>query len=308
MDSQPATPGPQAVPARAATPPPLPPQRNASSIVRICAATFIVIVAFCYAGWKVAEAAPQIRVALQSAFEDPYDRAAEYEKKGDALLEKQQFKKAVQNYAAALRIWEDEEDKNWIPHGYYKLGLAHHESGDYALAIEHLNYALFLYERLGDHGWSGIVIMEIGDVCFTEQKWDQAEEHYVRGVIRLYRARRKSKTGFVRAYRRLGHTCSRGGKLDKAEEYLRKGLLVSEDAKDDNLTGYVNLDLGTVEYRRGNAELAREHWEHALELFQKTHNESSQATARNCLELLASGATANGDASGIAGAAEDSTK
>jgi serine phosphatase RsbU (regulator of sigma subunit)/Tfp pilus assembly protein PilF len=189
------------------------------------------------------------------------------------------YKEAIQNWEAALGIYEALEDDQMVANIIGNIGSIYYTTGVNDLAIEYYLRALKIAEKLGDSKRIGTLLLNIGSV-YSEQPAtiDTALNYYLRAV----------KIGESIGYEDLLGL----GSINLGQLYLKKGAydsaLVHFERSLDIVKGNIDIaaslnDIGKIYAEKGDFETAIKYHNRALDLAQK--EQAQLETARILLGL-----------------------
>lgn len=143
-------------------------------------------------------------------------------------------------------------------------------------AIEYLNQAKELSEKIGDFRMSAVACSNLGRIFILTGKWDKAEENLL--ISLRFNERKNDELNLCRSRLSLGFVCFLKREFQKAHEYLTKASELAhkneylrELAIYHEYMGSLNLDLG--DYKK-----AEEHYNQIIKLWETTAPEGDMIT------------------------------
>jgi tetratricopeptide (TPR) repeat protein len=207
---------------------------------------------------------------------------------GMADLNLRRFDEAHVLFATALDLSHAAGDLGVEATAHEYLGLAARGKGNHEAATAHFTHALDITERLGHRRGSALHLRRLGEtLCETGQHGEAVD--YLRRAVdvateigdRVLRARALTRLGG--ALVELGQTADAAGLLSEADDILAEAG--SNHYRAENIEALAGLDL-----RVGDMAAARQHLQHALELYRDAHLPQEQHV-RARLEALNAGDT-----------------
>jgi len=188
-------------------------------------------------------------------------------------------------------ILEAEESGELEPLGraHYVLGWTALNRGDPG-AMEHLERALEVFERIGDLRRQGDVLQAFGAAAYWEGRWSEAVELYERGSELFGRA--GDTIGAAIAWLNVAEILSDRGRLEESDSLASDALRVFRAADFREQVAYVLSILGRTASRAGRHEEATVHLEEALRLGQEAGEQRFEVAVSG---FLAEAAVRRGD-------------
>jgi tetratricopeptide (TPR) repeat protein len=132
---------------------------------------------------------PALREALSHAkehlkfFQDPAVESTLYYRLGAAHYFSGEYKDAVDNFWAAVRLYEGLNDTIWMAASYLNLGNCNRELGHDDKATEFYLNALSLYEKKGYEAGAGMAYGNLGNIYKGMRRFDQAFSYYKKSLL-----------------------------------------------------------------------------------------------------------------------------
>jgi len=162
-----------------------------------------------------------------------------------ADLLKGRYPEAIEKCEDALHRLEGvEEGRKVVVRAFRTLGMCYRRVGDLPAALNHLERALRMYERLGFPGQVAIVHQDLGAAYAEYGDLHQAVFHQ-RQALRYWRDV-GNPIHLARVTNDLGFIHYLNGEFDEAEEALEEALLRAREAEAPQAEAYVLASLGDL--------------------------------------------------------------
>jgi len=184
-----------------------------------------------------------------------YQQGKLYAIRGIIAHDTGEYEQAKHFYELAYQAIEPDSQANAILLQNHGVLLAEKGAPFRDQAIEKYQKAQNIYEKLNDE--YGLVCILINKGTLYENEPDKARSYYEEALKKAEAIEDSYLTGV--AYMNMGVTCRQQGDINQAEELYQKALLEFEKTADYIAQAEVLVNLATVEWVRGNRELARQH-------------------------------------------------
>lgn len=236
----------------------------------------------------------------------------------------QKLKQAVEQYQAALSLWERLGDKRSEAAALRGLGRTLNSTGDHDRALETFEKALALRRELSDRGGEARLLGDLGNVRAAKRQYREAAEAFLNslpllreaglareeaetlsniGVVHSRlgdykqsleyfaqaQARWKaidSKSDEARAHVGAGRAHAMLNAFDPAIESYRQALALYQAAGDKAGEAAMRLDIGGIERQKGRNREALESVRQALDLYQQLDRKRELTEAHNLLGII----------------------
>jgi tetratricopeptide (TPR) repeat protein len=175
---------------------------------------------------------------------------------------------AVRYYEEAVEVASSVKDLLQLAKMHHGLGVAYERMHDGAVARQHFDKALALYSVENDQASIWRVENDLGLLMLTQGHLDSAERHLLAALSRSTELNidRRGR-GFTLV--NLGDVMLQRGRLAEATDYLAKALEVGEATGERIVQAEASVLLGHVEERNGNAAMADEQFEIAIQILEE---------------------------------------
>jgi tetratricopeptide (TPR) repeat protein len=175
---------------------------------------------------------------------------------------------AIRYYRSAVDAASLVKDLLQLAKMHHGLGLAYRRMQQPATAREHYDKALTLYSLESDLSAVYRVQNDLGYLLLHEGQLDSAERHFLNaleGSSELSIDRR----GRAHILASLGEVKLRRGLLAEANEYLLQSIDAAEMTGERIVQAEARVLLGQLEQRKGNPQLADQHFDDAIRIFEE---------------------------------------
>jgi tetratricopeptide (TPR) repeat protein len=171
---------------------------------------------------------------------------------------------ALQFYHRALKGEIGTENRLGQAILYEKLALSHMELDELFEAIECINEALQIRERLDDNLGKARSHSIMGTIQHRLKNYHLAQEHFERA--RSLEAHLQNRRGLTIALTNLGDVARSTGNTDQARLYYHEALKLTREIGDRVGMARVYERIGDAFHDTGDRELAQSHWQEALHI------------------------------------------
>ncbi|MFG2133544.1 BTAD domain-containing putative transcriptional regulator [Streptomyces sp. NPDC048751] len=183
---------------------------------------------------------------------------------GQLRLEQDRFDEGHAFFAAALRLFEEQDVRRGRADALAGMGAARREQARFAEALTLLTSALEHYREPEDTAAMAHVLYGIGCVYRDQGRHEEAWDALTRSHRLFVTAH--DRHGQALALRSLGLCHRARGDLPSAEALLRQSLGIFEETGDAFGIMYANQSLAKVEFRQGRMPEARRRLDQCLEI------------------------------------------
>lgn len=145
------------------------------------------------------------------------------------------------------------------------------------LSLEAAEQAASIGDSLGEAD----ALLHAGVACYTERKFDEAENYYKKALSAFEKLNDDPKKGAVLA--RLGNLYLHLGRYSEALEQYDEAIVIREKLNDEQGAADVYANSGTIRLLQGNYSLALKNYLLALKIFENLNAEVRVATT--CLSI-----------------------
>jgi tetratricopeptide (TPR) repeat protein len=193
---------------------------------------------------------------------DQYGLSAIYNNIGEVCRYLGNYPEALQNYYAALSIKEEINDKAGLSIVYNNMGIVNERQGNYEEALKNHMASLEIEKELGDELLIASSYNNIGLVYEQQGNYDAALEQHFMALT--IRESVANRFGMAHSYNNIGVIYYIKGKFDEALKYSLMALQIAEDIGDR--TGIVSAynNLGRIYIATGKAKQAKSLLQKAL--------------------------------------------
>jgi tetratricopeptide (TPR) repeat protein len=207
-----------------------------------------------------------------------------YWKLGQAYHQLGQWDRALDFYQRALSEALAAGDRWQEGAALNSLGMVYADKGEWDRAIEFYQNALQTMERVGDSHGMAQTYNNLGIVYRRKGEWDRAIEFYQNALQTMERV--GDVHGMAQTYNNLGLVYADKGEWDRAIEFYQKDLEISERVGDSHGMAQTYGNLGIVYRRKGEWDRAIEFYENALQTMERLGDIHGMAQTYNNLGLV----------------------
>ena len=181
---------------------------------------------------------------------------------------------ADRHYRQALDFWRRTQNTVGTAMTLNSIGVGYHQDGEYARALEVLEEARALAQRMGNHRSEAFALASLGDVYRDQGAYPRALELY----------RQAADWGehfdvFVHTYAliALGETYRLAEDRDNAVKYLHDALEQAQTHRSNYEIGLAETAMGIWECAQAQVEDGTRRLKHAVELLKTTRRDAARA-------------------------------
>jgi len=175
---------------------------------------------------------------------------------------------ATRYYEAAAAAASGVKDLLQLAKMHHGLGVAYQRLQRPVIARQHYDKALTLYSIESDLSAVYRVEGDLGDMLLQQGQIDTAEQHLLK-ALRGSNELRMDRRGHGYILTNLGDVHLRRGELTEANEYLMQALEMAEAIPERIVVANARVLLGKLNERLGNAALADDHVEAAIQILEQ---------------------------------------
>ncbi|TMF42681.1 MAG: tetratricopeptide repeat protein [Chloroflexi bacterium] len=175
---------------------------------------------------------------------------------------------ATRYYEAAAAAASGVKDLLQLAKMHHGLGVAYQRLQRPVIARQHYDKALTLYSIESDLSAVYRVEGDLGDMLLQQGQIDAAEQHLLK-ALRGSNELRMDRRGHGYILTNLGDVHLRRGELTEANEYLMQALEMAEAIPERIVVANARVLLGKLNERLGNAALADDHVEAAIQILEQ---------------------------------------
>jgi tetratricopeptide (TPR) repeat protein len=155
------------------------------------------------------------------------------------------------------------------------LGASHNRTGDYALAVQHLEAGLTLARQVSDTRVEIIALSNLAQAASEQGAYDTAKQH-LDEMLSLARAF-NDRTHIALALATLGTIAWRWGDLEQADRCNRESLAIYKELGDQHRIPRILNALGILAILRERYDQAEGYWEEGLAMAQEMGDRQTMA-------------------------------
>ncbi len=189
--------------------------------------------------------------------------------------------KALVYYAEVLRIVESAADVQGQAATLNNIGKVYDDLGEKQKALEAYNKSLVFSKLANDRLTQGITLRHIGSLYISLGEPQKALDKFTE-ALPLHEAA-KDKLGKALSLNRIGTVWSLYGDTQKAFGYHEQALALIRSVKNINVRGegYILNNIGKIYFARREYHKALDHYNQAVQLFQKSVDPLGEAQTLN---------------------------
>ena len=180
----------------------------------------------------------------------------------------QSWTQAIRYYQAAAEAAMAVKDLLQLAKMHHGLGMAFRRTQQPVLSRQHFDKALTLYSLESDRSAMYRVENDLGNLLLQEGQFDSAEQHL---LIALAGSQELNMDRRGRAHILVGlaDVKLKRGHLTEAEDYLRRACEAAEATEERIVLAEVRVLLAQLEERKGNRQLADDHFGTAIQILEE---------------------------------------
>lgn len=172
---------------------------------------------------------------------------------------------ALEYYGKALKLFEDNNDKNGISTSLNNIGMIYNHQGDIPRALDHFERSLKIEEETGDMQSIGVSFNNIAGVYTALGEFTKALEYHFKAL--KIREDIGHKHGIALSLNNIGAIYNIQGDNVKALEYFNRSLKIREEIGDIKGIAFSLNTIGVIYVHQGKHEKALAHYEKSLRLY-----------------------------------------
>jgi tetratricopeptide (TPR) repeat protein len=205
-------------------------------------------------------------------------------KEGTRFTNQGDYKKALEILDLAKSVAEKLEDKVGTARVLNSIGVIHRLQGKYDLALEHYQKSLALSEESNDKSGIARTLNSIGSVHYLRGNYNQALKDYHNSLA--IRQELKDKDGMARALNNIGNVYTSQNIYEKALEYFFKSLALHEELENKEGISGTLTNIGNVYSSQGNYDQALEYHIKSLSLNKELNDKYGIALTLNSIGYI----------------------
>ncbi|MFQ5675688.1 MAG: tetratricopeptide repeat protein, partial [bacterium] len=220
-----------------------------------------------------------------------FDRAHALTNMGIIKNIRGQHAKALENYHAALSIYEQkgnrQQDEGRI---YHNLGMTFADKGEWDKAIEAFERCLKLADEVEDKQLHALTYLNMGKTYVRQQKLGKAKE-FAEKALKNFK-RMGDTLNMAEAYHIFGLIHSAHNNFSAAERFLQASITLNERTGYQEGLAETYLSFGKTCMKQGHAKRARNCYAKAMEAYKALNLASKVAELKKIVEAISSNQTA----------------
>jgi tetratricopeptide (TPR) repeat protein len=181
------------------------------------------------------------------------------------------FSEAMNNYLAALKIWEEIGNSEGMALSHNGIGIINSERGNYPEALTHFLKAQKIFERTGNKWGLSNAYNNLGNVYTFMKDYDLAIQNFHKAL--KIQESSADKLGIGNAYNNLGKVYLEKEDYNEALKNFKIALKVREEMNDKTGVGYSLMSIGSVYFGQYNIKEALKYHLAALKICEEINNE-----------------------------------
>ena len=211
-----------------------------------------------------------------------------YKNLGEACMEVDDTKRAIDNFIHSLRIAQQENDRAYEGKVSRDLGNAYWKLKDYKQAVEHFNKCLIICKELNDRAGEKNANRDLGHCYLRMANYKEAIAHFNKFLI--ISEELGDRDGEKCVHRCLSHCYFTLSDYKQAVEHSIKRLIICKEIGDRDGEGLTNHGLGKCYQALSDYKQAVEHFNKCLiickELSDRAGEESANHNLGHCYQAL----------------------
>jgi len=185
------------------------------------------------------------------------------------------FEDAINQYAIALQIAEEEDILPFKADSLLKIGRVHRDLGEWPRALDSCHKALSLYQSMSHAIGTIDTFIALGNIYQTQGNWELAEENYHKALQKFEEL--GEDANFLQAkavtFANFAEIYIKQGEWEKGSQALTNFQQIAEDLDNLQLLATAYLMRGRLYKEQGNWQYAVDYYNRARKLHkEKTGN------------------------------------
>jgi tetratricopeptide (TPR) repeat protein len=160
------------------------------------------------------------------------------------------YPEALKNYQASLKISEELGDKKGIANSLNNIGIIYKNQGNYSEALKNYLASLKIDEELGDKNGIAHVLNNIGNIYHRQGNYPEALKNYLTSIKVMEETGDKKSVAF--SLNNIGNTYSDQGNYPEALKNYLACLKISEETGDKKVIATSLYNIGIIYKNQGN--------------------------------------------------------
>lgn len=173
---------------------------------------------------------------------------------------------AERSLNAALTVFQELGDRGEEATTHTHLASLHQHRSEFDDAEENLRIAMALFEQVGDTDGLATAWSNIGIISLSREAFDEAEQQF-HEALKLYRDS-NNREGVAHSHGGIGLAQLGRKEFDVAIAGIKRSVEKFDEIDQRHGLAPMLVNLGEAYVAAGDPESAREHWEHAQEIYQ----------------------------------------
>lgn len=200
---------------------------------------------------------------------------------GNVFGQQKKYLEATQHYAAALKVFQDQKNKNGEARMLNNLGGIYQVIGNYDLALEYYQNSLSIFQNKGVRDRKiGLLFLNIGSIKLLQEKYDEALSTFKK-ALEIFKSGNEKRFEAI-CYNNLAKGCRKADQLDQAYLYAEKAFEIGSDVKDEWAVIQSLLTIAHLTFEKDVNEATRQ----AEDILARLPAVTSNQTKKDIYELL----------------------
>lgn len=189
-----------------------------------------------------------------------------------------QYKKALDCYYGAQRIFETLDDKTYLVEVLRRIGFVFVRTSDYEKALAYYNRGLKYLEKTADRQIIARLLNSMGLVYYLWGKLDTAVEYFMEGIKKIETSGTAESTkGICTA--NLGRTYRRLGDYEKALQCLHQALAIAKKHRKTLIQSFICREIAEVYKEQADFDNAIDYCNKSMRILDKEKHKRQNAAA-----------------------------
>jgi CHAT domain-containing protein len=166
----------------------------------------------------------------------------------------------------------------------HAIGLVYHHQGEYDQALDSLQQALAINQKIGDREGEGTTLNNIGGVYCSLGQYQQALDYYQQALVINRGINHRAKEGV--SLNGIGGVYENLGQYQQALDYYQQALAIRRDIGDREGEGASLNSIGGGYSSLGQYQQALNYYQQALVIFQNLGHRAGEGTTLNNIGIV----------------------
>jgi signal transduction histidine kinase len=190
--------------------------------------------------------------------------AGSHQNVGHIYWAQRNFPEALKHYLSALKIFEELKDKDALGGIYNNIGLVHENQGNYQEALKYYNDAIKMYTEAGNK-WALIDrYFNIGFLYEDQGNYDEALKNHLAAL--KVSEEIGTKDGIAASYSNIADVYSKQGSLSESLKNYSQAAKLYQETGNKQGVGIAYMNMGAVNLFTKDLPLAKKNLEDALSI------------------------------------------